>query len=162
MRRYLVYMGYVLRHKWFVFLEACKLGIPWRGLVHDLDKLRPDEFIPYARFFHNPDGRKRQVRNRTGYYKPDDTGDAAFDFAWFLHQKRNRHHWQSFVFPLSAGGERIMPMQRADVLEMIADWRGAGRAQGTPDTIAWYCQNGDKLRLHPDTRVLVESLLERS
>lgn len=38
---HLAYLWYVLRHKYFVFVECCRLGVPWRGLVHDLSKLSP-------------------------------------------------------------------------------------------------------------------------
>ena len=31
----------VNKHKWLVFKFACKVGIPWRGLVHDLSKYSP-------------------------------------------------------------------------------------------------------------------------
>ena len=76
---YFKYLSYVLRHRWFVFIECCKLGIPWRGLVHDLSKFIPSEFIPYARYFY---GREDTIRrDKTGYYKPTDTGDKAFDLS---------------------------------------------------------------------------------
>jgi hypothetical protein len=48
----LKYLWSMMRHKWFVFIEACKLGIPWLGLIHDLSKFAPSEFIPYARYFY--------------------------------------------------------------------------------------------------------------
>lgn len=159
MRRYLAYLGYVLRHKWFVFVESCRLGIPRRGLVHDLSKFRPGEFLPYARFFHELDGRKRQRRSPTGYYKPTDTGDLVMDFAWLRHQKVNDHHWQWWVLPEDEGGVKVLPMSIPARLEMLADWRGAGRAQGTPDVRAWYTANGSKMQLHPDTRKWVEDTL---
>lgn len=73
MKRHLKYLSYVLRHKWFVFLAACKLGIPWLGIIHDLSKFRLSEWLPYARHFHNPDGSHKEVRGKTGYYKPTDT-----------------------------------------------------------------------------------------
>jgi len=158
-RRHLSYLSYVVRHKWYVFVAACKLGIPWRGLVHDLSKFRPDEWFPYARFFYEEDGSRKQRRNSTGYYKPTDTGDTAFDFAWLLHQKRNQHHWQWWVLPEDEGGVKVMPMSSEAAREMVADWRGAGRAQGKPDTLAWYQANKDKMQLHPVTREYVEFLL---
>ena len=157
--RYFKYLAYVIRHRWFVMLECFQYGLLWQGLVHDLDKFLPDEFIPYARFFHNPDGSKRQIRDKTGYYKPDDTGDPAFDFAWFLHQARNPHHWQYWILPKDDGTIKPVCMPRRYVLEMLCDWRGAGRAQGTPNTQAWYAKNKDKLILHPTTRQLVEENL---
>lgn len=159
MARYDKYLWYVLRHKWFVFLECCRLGIPWRGVVHDLSKLRPSEFIPYARHFHGPGaGGIKEGRDKTGYYKPTDTGDKAFDFAWLLHQKRNKHHWQWWVLPEDEGGLKVLEMPQKYRLEMLADWRGAGLAQGTPDTKAWYLANRDKMSLDPTTRSWLEGL----
>ena len=102
MNRYIVYIWYVVKHKWFVFLECCKLGIPWRGVLHDMSKFLPSEFIPYARFFYNPDGSSKQIRDKTGYYKPNNTGDAEFDLAWFYHKSRNKHHWQYWILPWDA------------------------------------------------------------
>lgn len=151
------YLKYLARHKWFVFVAACRLGIPWRGLTHDLSKFRPDEWRPYCRHFYGP--KVTPVRDRTGYYKPTDTGDAAFDFAWLLHQKRNRHHWQWWCLPLDDGGLKLLPMPDADRREMLADWRGAGAAQGKPDTKAWYLANKDKMHLHAETRAWIERQL---
>jgi hypothetical protein len=155
-RRYTEYLKYVLRHKWFVFRECLKLGVPlWIAILHDWDKFLPDEFIPYARYFHNPDGSKRQIRSATGYYKPTDTGNAAFDWAWFLHAKRNKHHWQWWVLP-TEGENKVLPIPDVFRREMLADWRGAGKAQGTPDSLIWYQTNKDKLQLHADTRAWIE------
>lgn len=155
--KYIKYFRYVFRHKWFVFLEACKMGIPWRGLLHDMSKFSPDEWIPYANFFY---GKKIQRRDSTGYYKPTDTGDAAFDFAWLLHQKRNRHHWQWWILPEDDGGVKILPMSDVYRREMLADWRGAGRAQGYGDnTNAWYQKNKGHMQLHPETRAWIEAQL---
>ena len=156
------YLNYVLRHKWFVFLECVKLGIPLRGIVHDLSKFLPSEFFPYADHFHGK-GKKDGIktgRNKTGYYKPTDTGDPAFDKAWFHHQKRNDHHWQYWCQPDEDGSPvKVLEMPMECRLEMLADWRGAGRAQGTPDTLAWYTENGMKMSLGPYTRAWVEHVL---
>lgn len=160
MTRYDAYLWYVIRHRWFVFIECCKLGIPWQGLVHDLSKFRPSEFIPYARHFHGPNA--KVWRDKTGYYKPTDTGDAAFDFAWFLHQKRNAHHWQYWLSPAEPGKERVIQMPEKYIKEMVADWRGAGRAQHRPDTVAWWMANKDKMVATNYTRLYVEYLLKRA
>ena len=157
--KYLKYLWYVIRHKWYTFIECCKLGIPWLGIIHDWSKLLPSEFIAYANFFHG--SRAVKKRDKTGYYKPTDTGDSAFDFAWLLHQKRNRHHWQWWILPEDEDGVKVLAMHDKYRREMLADWRGAGRAQGTPDTAAWYQANGNKLQLHPDTRYWIEEELAK-
>jgi hypothetical protein len=156
MGRHLAYGWYLLRHKWFVFLAGCRLGIPWLALLHDNSKLRPDEWVPYARFFYESDGSKRTRRDSTGYYKPTDSGNAAFDYAWLLHQKRNKHHWQWWCLPEDAGGLKTLEMPDRYRREMLADWIGAGRAQGTPDTARWYRVNRHKMTLGPQTRRWIE------
>jgi hypothetical protein len=155
MLKHFKYASYLFRHKWYVFIECCKAGIPWRGLVHDLSKFLPSEWIPYANYFYKP-----KQRDKTGYCKPYDTGDKAFDYAWLLHQKRNKHHWQWWVLPKGGGGVEILPMPDKYRKEMLADWRGAGRAQGYGDnTNEWYKANRNKMQLHPETRAWIEHQL---
>jgi hypothetical protein len=149
-RRHIRYGWYLVRHKWFVFVAGCKLGIPWLAALHDLSKLRPSEWFPYARSFYEPDGSKKR--------RPD-TGNEAFDFAWLLHQKRNRHHWHWWLIPEDEGGMKVLPMPDRYRREMLADWIGAGRAQGTPDTLCWYTVNRHKMKLHPETQAWIEAQL---
>ena len=164
--KYFKYLSYVIRHKWFVFIECCKLEEIWLGIIHDWSKFLPSEFIPYARHFygegsHHKNGSHackgiKTGRDETGYYKAGDTGDDLFDFAWLLHQKRNKHHWQWWILPEDDGGIKIFSMSDKYRQEMLADWRGAGRAQKTPDTKVWYKKNGHKMKLSPRTRYWVE------
>lgn len=150
---YIKYLIYVIRHKYYVMVECFKVGLYWRGLIHDMSKLLPSEFFPYANHFS---GGIQTGRNNTGYYKPTNTGDFKFDWAWLLHQKRNRHHWQFYILPEDEGGLVILPMSYKDRLEMLCDWRGAGKAQYKPDTLAWYKMNHKKMQLHQETRKWVE------
>lgn len=150
--RYRAYLGYVIRHKRYVFQASCKLGIPLRGLLHDLSKFRPSELLPYARSFNNSDGSPRSDR-------PEDVRDA-FDYAWLLHIHRNPHHWQYWVLREDDGDLKALPMPEEYVREMVADWIGAGLAQGHGnDVLPWYEKNKDKMILHPETRIRVEFLL---
>ena len=43
--------------------------------------------------------------------------------------------------------------------EMLADWMGAGRALGKPNTLEWYTANQGKITLHPETRQWIEEQL---
>ncbi len=157
MSKYIKYGWYLLRHKWFVFVECCRFEMIWLGIIHDWSKFLPNEFIPYARHFYgDQESDIKKGRDETGYYKAGDTGDIAFDFAWLLHQKRNKHHWQWWILPEDDGGTKIFEIPDQYRNEMLADWRGAGRAQGTPDTKAWYEKNADKLKLGYFTRLRIE------
>ncbi len=154
--KHLKYLSYVVRHKWFVFVECCKLGIPWRGLTHDLSKFLPSEWFPYVEHFYGSGTGIKTGRDSTGYYKAGASGKDAFDFAWLLHQKRNRHHWQWWMLPMDQDEDRTFEMPIKYRLEMLADWRGAGRAQGNPDVAGWYAKNGQKMTLGPKTREWIE------
>lgn len=152
MRKYLQYLKYVFRHKWFVFVECCKVGLVWQGLVHDLSKFLPDEMIPYANYFYGGD--KREGR----FYTPSQ-GTSEFNYAWLKHQHRNPHHWQYWVLQEDGGNKFPMEMPVKYIKEMVADWKGAGRAQGFNDTLSWYVTNRDKMILGNETRTLVEWML---
>ena len=158
--KHLKYASYLARHKAYVTLECFHQGLFRRGLMHDLSKLRPSEWLPYTEFFYGE--KAAPVREKTGYYKPTDTGDQSFDFAWLLHQKRNDHHWQWWVLPKDDGGLKILKMSPEARLEMVCDWCGASRAQGYGGWEAvqeWYQANKGKMQLHPETRAWVESFL---
>ena len=160
MRRHFAYARYLTRHKWNVMVECFRHGLIWRGIRHDWSKYRPSEWFPYAAFFYTPSEQKTVKRDSTGYYKPTDTGDAAFDFAWLLHQKRNRHHWQWWVLPEDDGGTKVLEMPDVYIKEMVCDWIGAGLAQGHGrDVVTWYDKNKEKMQLTSTTRRRVESLI---
>ena len=165
MRKHLKYLSYVLRHKWFVFVECCKVGMYWRGLVHDMSKFRPSEWFPYVdSFYGGPwpeedyeprDMGMRRVRVRC---KQDVRND--FNKAWLLHQHRNPHHWQFWCLTQDEDEPKILEMPIKYVFEMMCDWKGAGRAQGHGnDVVPWYLKNRDKMKLHPETRGHIERLI---
>ncbi len=144
--KFLRYLRYLIRHKWFVFLECCRRGIVWRGLIHDWSKFLPSEFIPYMNHFYG-DKPPEIGKNGVG------DGDKAFDFAWLCHQKRNKHHWQWWVLPKDDGTVRPLPIKEPYRTEMLCDWIGVGRALGQPaGAVKWYQENKDKLQIHPWTR----------
>lgn len=207
--KHLKYLCYVLRHKWFVLIECCKLGISWRGIVHDLSKFTPTEWFPYVEKFY---GDRPSPRDATGAYDPLSVG-GLFDRAWLHHQHYNDHHWQWWIlrgdvprdkflfqspgdgyspvklyskdeerviaeFPfdgwsiekdfaandlaklcIAGMGIKVLEMPIDARKEMLADWRGAGRAQGKPDTVAWYHANRNKILLGDETRAWIEEHL---
>ena len=145
MRRHWQYLKYVLRHKWFVFVACLKLGVPiWIAILHDWDKFMPDEWFPYSKCFYKPNGEKRYLET------------PEFTAAWNAHQKRNKHHWQYWLITWDRGTTDALPMPEVFRREMLADWRGAGRALGKPDTLSWYRDNRNKMILHPVTRARIE------
>jgi len=136
---------------------ACfKFKLYWLGLTHDMSKFLPSEFIPYMEHFYGSKVSIGRGRDETGYYKPTDTGDVDFDFAWLLHQKRNKHHWQWWCLPEDEGVLKVLEIPIKYRMEMVADWQGAGRAQRKPDTGKWYDANKHKMSLGVNTRNWIE------
>lgn len=147
-KRHWKYLSYVMRHKWFVFQACLELRVPlFIAIFHDWDKFMPDEWIPYVNAFYDKNGNKQ--------YKEF----PAFSVAWNAHQKRNKHHWQYWLLTWDRGETEPLPMPDVYRREMLADWRGAGKALGFPNTIEWYAKNHDKMKLHPETRKWIEDQL---
>jgi len=146
------YLKYVLKHKWYVFQECCKLGIPWRGFLHDMSKFRPSEWKPYAEYFY-------------GRYPMDEkppSESKAFDIAWLHHQKRNPHHWQYWILKEDSGSTHNIEMPIVYRKEMYADWVGAGKAiTGKDNIIPWYNKNKDNIKLGWETRRWIERLINK-
>ncbi len=86
--------------------------------------------------------------------------------AWLNHIHNNDHHWQYWLFadgwapegsPIINGA---LPMPDYAIDEMIADWQGASRAHnGTWDVSLWLAKAGSRIRLHPETAVIVRDRL---
>lgn len=89
MGKYLRYFWYIVRHKWFVFLECLRIGVPlWAAIIHDWQKFTPSEFKVYAVNFFGPwkkDNRPRWLVD-------------AFERAWLHHLHYGPHHWDYWVF----------------------------------------------------------------
>jgi len=149
LNQHLAYARYVIRHKCYVLRACRRTGTSlWRGLVHDLSKFLPSEWGPYAKTFYRPDGTSQ-------YHETEE-----FNVAWLRHQRRNPHHWQAWLLVMDRGDILPMRMPMVYVREMIADWIGAGLAiTGKMEVREWYSKSKDNMKLHPETRQLVEDLL---
>lgn len=151
MKRHISYLKYIIRHKWYVFKACVKLGVPFRGITHDLSKFRPCEWFAYAKTFYAEDGTGRFMWS----------GD--FDFAWLMHQKVNKHHWQYWLLLNDDGRFTSFEIPEPIVREMVADWSGAGEAiKGESNPTEWYYENRSKIILHEKTRKLVEKIIEEN
>lgn len=149
MKKDFQYIRYILRHKWFVFVQCVRYRIIWRGLVHDISKLLPSEWVPYRDFFYGDRVDKISVKN-------------SFNMAWLKHIHRNSHHWQYYVLHEDDGSQVVLEMPYTDILEMVADWVGAGIAiTGRIVVWDWYDKNRNNMILHSKTRDEVEALLNQ-
>lgn len=151
LRKTLGHLKTVIVHKYWVFKYACILGIPWRGLKHDMSKFSPVEFWESVRYW---DGKSSPI--------PKCKKDIGYSRAWQHHKGHNTHHYEYWVDYLDDGGKPIkMPWK--DLLELVADWLGAGRAyEKGKFTLAgekdYVLKKLKTAKIHSDTKKTIEYL----
>lgn len=149
MNKHIQYLRYVIRHKRYVYEEGRKLGVGRiQLLVHDWQKFTPTEWFAYVETFYGSGTARESWR-------------ARFDEAWLHHQKLGgKHHWQYWVLLEDSGQTKLIPIPDRYRREMLADWRGAGRAiHGKDETPSWYERSKAGRMLHPETQAWVEGQL---
>lgn len=139
----------IMKHKYYVFIECCKMGIPLQGLLHDLSKFSPAEFLPSARYFQGDRSPIDAEVDKIGY-----------SYAWRHHKGRNKHHWQWYI-GFGDGGTLIpAPMPDKYIKEMYCDLVGAGKTYGgEANPTKYYIQHKQRWVLHPETKKKFEQLL---
>ena len=177
--KHLKYLSYILRHKWYVSVACRERGFIAAGIFHDMSKFLPSEFFPYAQHFYGKEEKNcYNCVHQIWASQCDTTGSGIgqgeqaskcidystkeFDFAWLLHQKRNRHHWQWWILPEDDGDFKILEMQDRYIQEMYCDWVGANLAQGhggRVGVVEWYQAHKDKMQLGSNTRKKIEELV---
>ena len=117
---------------------------------HDQSKYESNEYEAYDAYFYGG--------NRTYAVVQD------FKRAWLLHIHRNPHHWQHWILinddPEEA--ETCLEIPYHYIIEMICDWWSFSWAAGNLfEIFAWYDKHKDYMKFHPDTRKIVEDILDR-
>jgi hypothetical protein len=139
----------VVKHKHFVFIECCKIGIPLQGILHDMSKFSPAEFIPSAKYFQ---GDRSPIEA--------EAIEVGYSYAWRNHKGRNRHHWQWYVDFNDDLTLNPAPMPDKYIKEMYCDLVGAGKAYGgESDPAKYYLAHRHEWVLHPETKIKFEKML---
>lgn len=144
----------ITRHRHKVMQHCFRAGIPWRGMLHDLSKYSPTEFIPGAKYYQGTRSPNEKERELFGY-----------SLAWMHHKGRNRHHFEYWCDynPETKLNEPVkMPLKF--VVEMFCDRVAAGKIyQGKSYTdrspLEYFQRGKDRRRIHPETSQMLEKLL---
>jgi len=150
-------------HKMLVMKGCFQVGLIRQGLLHDLSKYSPTEFVVGCKYYQGTMSPNNAEREAIGYSS-----------AWLHHKGRNKHHleyWIDYGIPDKEGphkGERKglcgMKMPVNYVVEMYIDRVAASKNyqkdKYREDSALRYYLNGKELHiLHEDTRELLELLL---
>ena len=144
----------VVRHRHGVIRNCFKAGIPLQGLVHDLSKFSPEEFLTGVKYFQGT--RSPHEGEREAY---------GFSYAWMHYKGRNKHHFEYWTDydPVTRKMSPVkMPLKY--VKEMFCDRVAASRIymkenyhDGAP--LEYYMKAKGTRSIHPETAELIERLL---
>ncbi len=145
----------ITRHRHTVLAHCFKAGIPFRGLLHDLSKYSPYEFIAGAKYYQGNRSPNERERELFGHSK-----------SWMHHKGRNRHHFEYWndVNPATKLYEPVkMPV--VFLKEMFCDRVAASKIyQGDKYTNAhpfeYFSRGNARLYMHKETAKMLEKLLE--
>ena len=147
-------------HKHLVMKGCFAVGLYKQGLLHDLSKYTPTEFLVGCKYYQgtmSPNNAERK--------------DKGYSSAWLHHKGRNKHHmeyWIDYGVPDEGGDKGLcgMKMPLRYVVEMYIDRVSAAKnyqkGAYTDRSPLEYYENGKSIHiLHPNTRELLERLLTR-
>ena len=116
---------------------------------HDDSKYSSEEYDAYDAYFYGGSDKSQEEVNK------------EFDYAWLHHIHNNPHHWQHWVLNEDEGSSKVLEMPTSYVFEMIADWWSFSWTSGNLyEVFDWYDKHKD-MKLHPNTRKLVEDTLAK-
>ena len=108
----------ITRHKLLVMKYCFRIGLYKQGLLHDLSKYSPTEFLVGCKYYQGTRSPNNAEREATGV-----------SMSWLHHKGRNRHHFEHWV-DYSLDGEHVIMgarMPRKYVAEMVMDRISASR-----------------------------------
>ena len=146
----------ITQHKWLVLKGCFQVGLYWQGLLHDLSKYMPSEFIVGAKYYQgtrSPNNAERE--------------DIGYSSAWLHHKGRNKHHFEYWIDYTAQGGEGpLSGMKMPDnyIVEMVMDRIAASKVYMKEkytdrSPLEYYERSKSKVILHPHTRKMLEHLL---
>lgn len=140
-----IHLKTICKHKYWVMRYCFKCGIPWKGIIHDLSKFSPIEFLTNIKYVipgKSPiDAQKENI---------------GFSMAWQHHKGHNPHHYEFWMDKFDDGCYVTrMPVEYA--IEMLCDNLAAGRAyQGKNFSYEsewnWWKKQRTIRNMHPDNR----------
>ncbi len=142
-------------HKMLVLKGCFRVGLYRQGLLHDLSKYSPAEFLPGCKYYTGKESPHNMERKEKGYSS-----------AWLHHKGRNKHHLEYWTDYGIDGEKQVvgMKMPIKYVAEMFIDRVSASKnylkeryTDASP--LEYYEQGKKAYLLHDDTRALLEKLL---
>lgn len=144
----------ITRHRHKVIANCFRAGIPLRGLLHDLSKYSPSEFVMGARYYQGNRSPNEGEREDYGYSK-----------AWMHHKGRNKHHFEYWTdYDNKTHKLTAIEMPTVYLIEMFCDRVAAskiynGKNYTDSDALNYFLRAKKVRFMHPKTSDDIEFLL---
>ncbi len=144
----------ITHHKLLVMGYCFRVGLIRQGLMHDMSKYSPTEFLVGAKYYSGTRSPNAAEREELGY-----------STAWMHHKGRNRHHleyWTDYgIKTMDMVGQ---PMPTKYMVELCLDRIAAcrvyhGKAYTERDALDYLEHSRDSTLMHPQTRAQVVEIL---
>ncbi len=153
--KWLKHLKTINHHKWLVIQLCFKTGLYRQGIMHDLSKYSPTEFLVGAKYYQGDRSPNNAEREAKGYTS-----------AWLHHKGRNKHHMEYWIdYGLDQDQKMVgMKMPVRYVVEMFCDRVAAsknyrGKQYKNSDPYDYYMKSRSHYIIHPQTAALLEKLL---
>ena len=103
----------ITHHKILVAKGCFRIGLYKQGILHDLSKYTPEEFLVGAKYYQGTRSPNNAEREAIGY-----------STAWLHHKGRNKHHyeyWIDYSAHSIPGSMAPVPMPKRYIAEMVMD-----------------------------------------
>lgn len=137
----------ITTHRHLVMKGCFEVGLYRQGLLHDLSKYNPVEFIPGAIYYQGTESPNNAERRKKGHSS-----------AWLHHKGRNKHHYEYWIDYTLAPDHHIggnkMPIKY--VVEMYVDRVSASKnyqkdLYTDQSALRYFNKGKDKYMMHEDT-----------
>ena len=147
----------ITHHRHLVMKRCFKVGLYKQGLLHDLTKYSPTEFLVGCKYYQgtrSPNNAERE--------------DKGYSSAWLHHKGRNKHHLEYWIdYSLDKKDKGVIAgckMPEKYVVEMYMDRLSACENYmkenfSKESALLYYNKGRDHYLLHPETKELLERLL---
>lgn len=145
----------ITHHRHLVMKGCFRVGLYRQGLLHDLSKYMPTEFLVGCRYYQGTRSPNNAEREENGV-----------SLAWLHHKGRNKHHLEYWIdYSLEPDRQMTgMKMPVRYVVEMFIDRIAASKnyqkeAYTDRSPLEYYQKGKGHYMIHPESAALLEHLL---
>ena len=143
-------------HKYLVTRMCFQVGLYKQGILHDLSKYHPMEFIPGAVFYQG---------NRSPIAREKEANGISY--GWLHHKGRNPHHFEYWIdYIMADRNARLtgMKMPKKYVAEMVIDRICASKnyqkeKYTDASALKYYIRTRPSMIIHPESDYLARYLM---